>query len=166
MRKNILSCAVVATLFFSACSSQLGSKQGEPAVPTDSIQHTETVEQPKVTNEALEGSWVLNAMTTPSAGGKTVKELFKDKTPTLTFKTKEQQVEGNNGCNGIGGAYESKTGNSIKIGDKLVSTMMHCEGVAYNEFMEALKTVTSFDIQNKELYFISGDTIVLKFTKQ
>lgn len=166
MRKSLLSCALVAILFFSACNSQSGSKQGEPAAHTDSIENAQTVEQPKVTNDELEGSWVLNAMTTPSAGGKAVKELFKEKTPTLTFKTKEHHVEGNNGCNGIGGSYESNEGNSIKIGDKLISTMMHCEGVAYNEFMEALKTVTSFDIQNNELYFISGDIVVLKFTKQ
>lgn len=166
MNKNLLLLALVASLFFTACNSRTGSNQGEPAVNTDSMETTKTVEQPKLTHEALEGSWVLSAMTTPSAGGKTVAELFKDKAPTLTFNTKEKKVEGNNGCNGIGGTYESNEGSTIKIGDKLVGTMMHCEGVAYNEFMKALETVSKFDIQNNELFFISGDIIVLKFSKK
>lgn len=166
MKKNLLTLAVVASLFFLACNSRTGSNQGEPAVESDSIETAQISAQHKLTHEALEGSWILTAMTTPSAGGKTVAELFKDKTPSLTFNTKEYKVEGNNGCNGIGGTYESKDGTSIKIGDKLVGTMMHCEGVAYNEFMKALETVSKFDVQNNELYFISGDIIVLKFTKQ
>ncbi|TDQ73441.1 META domain-containing protein [Sphingobacterium yanglingense] len=166
MNTKLLSLALVASLFFTACNSRTGSNQGEPAVKSDSIETPKDTVQSTLTHEALEGSWTLSAMTTPAAGGKTVAELFKDKAPTLTFNTKENKVEGNNGCNGIGGTYESKEGNSIKIGDKLVGTMMHCEGVAYNEFMQALETVTKFDIQNNELVFISGDIVVLKFTKK
>lgn len=166
MKKNLLSAALIAALFFTACNNNTGNKQEEKKVATDTVENTHIAGQPTLTHAALEGSWVLTAMTTPSAGGKTVSELFKDKTPALTFTPAEHTVHGNNGCNGIRGTYESAEGNSIKIGDKLVGTMMHCDGVAYNEFMKALETVSKFDVQDNELYFISGDVIVLKFTKQ
>lgn len=156
MKKQILSIAVISAIFLAACNSQTGDNKGTSTSKTDSIENTQLTESPKLTHLSLEGSWKLSELSTPETAGKSVSELFKEKQPTLTFHTKDHKVEGNNGCNGIGGTYESEDGNSIKIGDKLVGTMMHCEGVAYNEFMKTLETVTKFDIQNDELYFISG----------
>lgn len=119
-----------------------------------------------VDNASLDGNWELKSLTTPETVGKEFKDLFKDKIPTLTFATKDYKVEGNNGCNGIGGTYESEKGNSIKIGDKLVSTMMHCDNAAYNEFMNGLKSTTNFDVRDNELTFMSGDIVVMQFTRK
>lgn len=161
MKKNILSLVVMALFFTVACKPKT-----EMVKDTDVKNDSSSAEQVNNSGELLEGTWVLSRLTTPAAGGKTVKELFKDKTPTLKFNTKELKVEGNDGCNGIGGTYEITGNHAIRIGDKLVGTMMHCEGVAYNDFLNGLRTVTKFDIAGEDLLFISGDIVVMQFTRQ
>ncbi len=161
MKKNILSLIAMALVFTVACKPKTETVQ-----EADAKNDAASTEQVTNSGELLEGTWVLSKLTTPEAGGKTVKELFKDKTPTLKFNTKELRVEGNDGCNGIGGTYDITGDHAIRIGDKLVGTMMHCEGVAYNDFLNGLKTVTKFDIVGEDLLFISGDIVVMQFTKQ
>jgi len=162
MRGNLMFLAVALAFSTIACNTT-----GKKAEATGSGDTATTVQKPStVDNASLEGTWELKSLTTAETAGKQLKDLFKDKIPTLTFNTKDHKVDGNNGCNGIGGTYESEKGNSIKIGDKLVSTMMHCENAAYNEFMNGLKSTTNFDVRDNELTFISGDIVVMQFVKK
>lgn len=128
---------------------------------------TETpVEKTVDMSKQLEGEWVLSSITTPSTTGKDFKALFSMKTPSLKFEVKDKKVYGNDGCNNIHGTFEAKGGNAIKLGDKMASTMMFCEGVADRDFMEALKSTTNYDIVDGKLLMRSGDIIVLTFVKK
>jgi len=162
MKGNLMIMAVALAFSTIACNTT-----GKKSNATGTGDTATMVQKPsKVDNASLEGTWELKSLTTTETAGKSLKDLFKDKTPTLTFTTKDHKVEGNNGCNGIGGTYESEKGNSIKIGDKLISTMMHCENAAYNEFMNGLKSTTNFDVRDNELTFIAGDIVVMQFVKK
>ncbi|MDM1376279.1 META domain-containing protein [Myroides marinus] len=128
---------------------------------------TETPVEKKVDmRKQLDGEWVLSSITTPSTAGKDFKALFSMKTPTLNFEVKGNKVFGNDGCNNIHGSFEVKVGNVIKLGDKMASTMMFCDGVADREFMDALKSTTNYDIVDEKLVLRSGDIIVLTFTRK
>ncbi|MGB3066372.1 META domain-containing protein [Sphingobacterium thalpophilum] len=162
MRGNLMILAVALAWSTVACNTT-----GKKSEATGTGDTATMVQKPSVVdNASLDGTWELKSLTTPETAGKEFKDLFKDKIPTLTFTAKDHKVEGNNGCNGIGGTYESEKGNSIKIGDKLVSTMMHCDNAAYNEFMNGLKSTTNFDVRDNELTFMSGDIVVMQFTRK
>lgn len=162
MKGNLMIMAVAMAFSTIACSTT--EKKSDATGTGDTA--TMVQKPSKVDNASLEGTWELKSLTTTETAGKSLKDLFKDKTPTLTFTTKDHKVAGNNGCNDIGGTYESEKGNSIKIGDKLISTMMHCENAAYNEFMNGLKSTTNFDVRDNELTFIAGDIVVMQFVKK
>lgn len=79
------------------------------------------------------------------------------KEPHVIFKTAENQVNGNGGCNGFGGQYELKSPNRIKVGN-LVSTQMACPALEIeNQFTKALESADN--------YFVNGDTLVLNKAK-
>jgi heat shock protein HslJ len=79
------------------------------------------------------------------------------KEPHVIFKTAENQVNGNGGCNGFGGQYELKSPNRIKVGN-LVSTQMACPALEIeNAFTKALQTADN--------YYVIGDTLVLNKAK-
>lgn len=127
---------------------------------------TVTVEKKVDMSKKLEGEWVLSSITTPATSGKDMSTLFSMKKPSLTFEVKDKKVYGNDGCNNIHGSFEAKEGNAIKLGDKMASTMMFCEGVADREFMNALNSVTHYEIVEDQLIMRSGDIVVLTFTKK
>lgn len=75
------------------------------------------------------------------------------KEPHVIFKTDQNQVNGNGGCNGFGGQYELKAPNGIKI-DRLVSTQMACPALDIeNQFTKALTEADN--------YYVNGDTLIL-----
>ncbi|MGN6416582.1 MAG: META domain-containing protein [Pseudobacter sp.] len=79
------------------------------------------------------------------------------KEPHVIFKTAENQVNGNGGCNGFGGQYELKSPNRIKVGN-LISTQMACPALDIeNQFTKALEAADN--------YFVIGDTLVLNKAK-
>ncbi len=114
----------------------------------------------------LEGSWKLDFMDEIASQGKDLKTLFPGKTPGLTFDVKQKSVHGNDGCNNINGMYEVKNGNEIKIGDKLASTMMACNGVSDRAFYDALTRTNKFDSNGNQLVFLADDVVVMRFVKQ
>ena len=68
----------------------------------------------------------------------------------LTFSDKT--FSASTDCNGIGGEYFTND-NSIKF-DKMMSTLMYCEGSQESEFSKSLSEVSSYHFTNKgELVF-------------
>lgn len=114
----------------------------------------------------LEGSWKLDFIDETASQGKDLKTLFPGKTPGLTFDANQKRVHGNDGCNNINGTYEIKNGNEIKIGDKLASTLMACDGVSDRAFYDALTRTNKFDSNGNQLVFLTDDVVVMRFIKQ
>ena len=114
----------------------------------------------------LQGNWTLDFIDPATANGKSLKEMFPQKLPSLNFNTADYTVHGNNGCNTINGSYEIKKGNQIKIGDRIASTMMACEGVEDYTFNQALQKFSKFTISDGKLVFLADDIVIMRFVKE
>ena len=85
---------------------------------------------------------------------------------TIFIKLETGKLQGNGGCNTIGGAY-ILDGNSLTVSN-LISTKMYCE-VAMpweTKFMEWLGHSASYTLQDKTLEIICGDMTKLVFKPQ
>lgn len=114
----------------------------------------------KSPKELLVGTWELNYLE-----GEEVANLYKDKLPELTFEVGATKVSGNNSCNGFGGEVVV-TGQKIVFSDKMIQTMMACEGSGEQKFMEALRKVQSYAFSDADkLDLIAGDRGLMQLTK-
>ncbi len=83
-------------------------------------------------------------------GGKTITPKVADKF-SLTFK-KDGTFSASTDCNGVGGEYKV-TGTNIAL-DKMMSTLMFCEGSQESDFSKALSEIHSYHFTSKgELVF-------------
>lgn len=130
------------------------------------LEQTNDQENTIIMNNLLKGTWTLSSINKSISEGKTIKELFPNKIPFLNFDTEKTTVNGTDGCNNIFGKYEVSGPSSIKIGDKLASTLMACEGVSDYLFMSNLANVTTFEVKGNELILSSDEGYIYKFTKQ
>ncbi len=95
--------------------------------------------------------------------GKRVVVTGNQREPHLVFAADEMRVQGNGGCNGIGGGFETK-GNTLKIGN-LIGTMMACDGMQQETaFTRALGTVERYRIKGNRLDMLNpAGKVVLRF---
>ncbi|MCC9044424.1 META domain-containing protein [Myroides sp. M-43] len=155
MKKTLLLLSGVLALSVVSCKTA-----GEITTSTP------VVEKKVDMSKNLEGEWILSSITTPATAGKDLKTLYSMKTPSLKFEVKDKKVYGNDGCNNIHGSFEVKGSNEIKLGDKMASTMMFCEGVADRDFVNGLQSVTNYDVVDGKLLLRSGDIIIMTFVKK
>lgn len=156
MRKILFLLSGVLALTATSCKIV-----GESTTPLPS-----SVEKKVDKSKHLEGEWMLSSITTLNTVGKDLKALYSIKIPSLKFEVKDRKVYGNDGCNNIHGAFELKNTNGIKIGDKMASTMMFCEGVADRDFINGLQSVTTYDVVDGKLLLRSGENIIMIFVKK
>lgn len=157
MKKTILpvfiSFCIVAA--FSCNDAATTDKPADVAAKTDSpVVNTPsaapaTVALPTDSTGLKEKYWKLTELY-----GKPVKvDSTFMKEPHVIFKTAEDQVNGNGGCNGFGGKYELKSPNRIKVSN-LISTQMACPALdVENNFTKALQAADN--------YYVKGDTLIL-----
>ena len=82
---------------------------------------------------------------------------------TVSLDFNGDKLTGNDGCNHIGGTYESSA-DQLTIGDDLMGTLMACVDdimVQASEFTTALGQTVSFKIQDNQLSLFSGDGTLL-----
>lgn len=118
----------------------------------------------KATKE-LDGTWELNYITGPRIA---FEGLYPNKKPTITFDIKEKRVFGNNSCNSFTGKL-NVDGHKINFRDGLATTKMMCiDNQGEQVFMDTLLKITSYDVTDngKTLNFISGDIVMMRFTKK
>jgi heat shock protein HslJ len=155
MKKTILP-AFISFCVVAAFSCNNQSQTTEPGTDTAKVDNTTTAPAPSSAPLASTDStglkekyWKLTEI-----NGKPVKvDSTFMKEPHVIFKTDQNQVNGNGGCNGFGGQYELKAPNRIKI-DRLVSTQMACPALDIeNQFTKALTEADN--------YYVNGDTLVI-----
>lgn len=98
----------------------------------------------KEQNPIIEKYWKLveingRAVTPPAEG---------QREAHLIFKSLNNRVTGNGGCNGFGGTYEILPGNRIKI-SQVISTKMACPNLNYeNELFKVLEKADNYSYNN------------------
>lgn len=83
--------------------------------------------------------------------------------PRLELNTKDMTFFGNSGCNNMNGKIEAD--NSLIKFSEIASTRMMCPGNYEADFMNALKSVTGWKVENMKLYLSSNGTDVLVLKK-
>lgn len=69
----------------------------------------------------------------------------------IKFRANQNQFEGFGGCNGMGGTYELKAGNRIKI-NRIISTQIACRQLdTENKLREILEMVDNYSLTAKTL---------------
>lgn len=85
------------------------------------------------------------------------------KTPALQFLVDMKKVNGNTGCNGMGGNIET-SGDSLRFVN-IISTKMFCEGSLEPEFVKALDSINRYHIDGNKLHLMNGTNTLLVFKK-
>jgi heat shock protein HslJ len=114
------------------------------------------------TSATLDGTWELNFL---SGGSTPFDSLYPNKKPTMTFDLKNGQVSGSTGCNRFSGKL-NVDGNKLNFSAPMALTKMFCPGEGENRFMEELKKVTAYAINENTLTFIMGDIAVMRFERK
>ncbi len=87
------------------------------------------------------------------------------KHPFIIFKTEENRLAGNGGCNSLNASYNFLGKNQVSISD-IVTTRMACIGVDIEaKFLETLKATRSYKVKKNILQFFNEKgEIIAQFT--
>jgi copper homeostasis protein (lipoprotein) len=103
----------------------------------------------KVNTDIQEKYWKLTELNGKAV---TFKEGFK-KEPHIIFKSNDNRVNGNGGCNSFSGSYELRTGGRITM-SQMISTMMACPDMeTESQFFKVLAKADN--------YVVVGDTTLV-----
>ncbi|MFH0708759.1 MAG: META domain-containing protein [Pseudomonadota bacterium] len=87
---------------------------------------------------------------------------WKSTASNATIRFDEGKISGNDGCNRFGGTYTS-LGNTLKISDKMMSTMMACSDIQNSTaFKNALLEANSYTNDGKKLVLlgVKGESLI------
>jgi|SRR5690606_20365218 len=111
--------------------------------------------------EALYGTgWELEYITGPRIA---FEGLFPNKKPNLSFDGETGRVTGTDSCNGYSADFELD-GNSLSFGEPGPSTLMFCGG-GERQFLDMMKKVDGFAIEDGKLNLLMGDLPLMRFKK-
>uniref|UniRef100_UPI00404A9DA8 META domain-containing protein n=1 Tax=Gelidibacter sp. TaxID=2018083 RepID=UPI00404A9DA8 len=116
--------------------------------------------QSSSTTTDLSGTWTLKYITGPRIA---FDGLYPEKKPHIIFDLSENKISGNTSCNGFGGEV-AIDGYKITI-DKVIQTMIACEGIGEQTFTKALSAITSYNVENNILSLYAGDIEMMRFSK-
>ncbi len=111
--------------------------------------------------ERLTGTWELNYISGPKIA---FDVLYPDKKPFISFDFSAKQLMGNTSCNGFSSKY-TVNGYQMYFGDAL-KTMIFCEGRGEETFLNMLKKVNRYTLNDNTLIFLMDDVAVMRFAKK
>ena len=115
----------------------------------------------KSSAEALYGpTWELEYMSGPRIA---FEGLFPKKKPQITFDKESSKVTGTDSCNGYSADFEL-TENTIVFGDPDPTTMMFCGG-SERQFLQMMKKIDGYSLENGKLILLVGDIPMMRFKK-
>ncbi len=89
--------------------------------------------------------------------------LFPEKKPQITFDKESGKVTGTDSCNGYSADYELAE-NTIVFGDPGPTTMMFCGG-SERQFLNMMKKIDGYSLENGKLNLLVGDIPMMRFKK-
>lgn len=110
----------------------------------------------------LNGTWVLNYISGPRIA---FEGLYPGRIPEMTLDIKALKVNGNTGCNNFNGAFTVNK-DKIDLQGPFAMTRMMCEGQGENLFVETLKKVTVYEVDDNTLTLLMDDLAVMRFVKK
>ena len=114
------------------------------------------------TASPLDGTWELNYI---AGAAVPFDSLYPNKKPMMIFDGANGQVSGSTGCNRFSGKLNAD-GNKLNFNSPMALTKMFCPGEGENRFLETLKKVNTYSINENTLTFITGDIAVMRFVKK
>lgn len=141
MKNNVLLFVFFLALFISSCS---------------------TVKNTRTTDNLSNATWELEYI----SGTRIAFEgLYPNKKPQITFNTTTNEVSGTSSCNGYMAKYTSD-GKAISFGEPEPTTMMFCEGRGEQSFLQMIKKVNNYSIDNDaKLNLNIGEVPMMRFKK-
>ncbi|MEB0260690.1 MULTISPECIES: META domain-containing protein [unclassified Mucilaginibacter] len=141
MKNNALLFVSLVAIFVSSCS---------------------TVKNTKTTDNLSSATWELEYI----SGTRIAFEgLYPNKKPQITFNTTTNEVNGTSSCNGYMAKYTSN-GKTISFGEPGPTTMMFCEGGGEQRFLQMIKKVDNYSIDNDgKLNLNIGEVPMMRFKK-
>ena len=119
-------------------------------------------DSPTTSPSPLSGSWQLNYI----SGLKIAFEgLYPGKKPFLNLDVSNSKMTGNTSCNNISGNFRIE-GNHIFFGENMIMTKMFCEGGGEQAFLEMLKKVNAYSVNETTLTFLIDDVTVMRFERK
>ena len=141
MKKNSVLILFLLALVISACS---------------------TIKNSKSTNSLADATWELEYISGPRIA---FEGLYPNKKPKINFNITTNEVSGTSSCNGYTAKYTSD-GKTISFGEPGPSTMMFCEGGGEKTFLQTIKKVDNYSIDNDgKLNLNVGDVSMMRFKK-
>lgn len=121
-----------------------------------------TLKNPQTTNGLANVTWELEYI----SGARIAFEgLYPNKKPKITFNTMNNEVSGSSSCNGYSAKY-SANGKTISFGEPGPTTMMFCEGEGEKIFLQMIKRVDNYSIDNDgKLNLNVGNLPMMRFKK-
>ncbi len=142
MKNNALLFVSLLVLFISSCTTVKNNKN------TDNLSNT---------------TWELEYISGPRIA---FEGLYPDKKPQITFNTATHEVSGSSSCNGYMAKYTSN-GKAISFGEPGPTTMMFCEGGGEQVFLEMMKKVNNYSIDNAGKLNLNIDAVpIMRFKKK
>lgn len=139
MKKTFFLILTTTVYFMSSCSSSKTSTN----------------------KELFNTKWELEYITGPRIA---FDGLFPDLKPQISFNEKTNEVSGTASCNGYLSNYTLDK-NAITFGEPGPTTMMFCEGGGENVFLDMMKKVTSYSIEDQKLNLKTNNVTLMRFKK-
>lgn len=138
-----------ALLVFSACKSA-------------SVNNAKNTNMSSSGISRLEGTWQLEYISGPRIA---FPGLYPDKRPFITFNTADTSFSGNTSCNSFRGGIEADD-QKILFGDGMVMTRMMCPGEGEPVFINTLKKVNRYAVNENSLTLMMDDIAMMRFSKK
>lgn len=129
--------------------------RGSAQIPDFMLQDTNVTKDPN----SISGTWLVTEIN----GQKPIEKNYQNGLPTLNIAQSDNKFTTMSGCNTSKGGVQIK--DDLISFSKFMSTNMPCEGTAESEYLSAMRSVDSFEIENGVLSLKTAGKIVLKFRK-
>lgn len=114
-------------------------KPGSAEIPQFLLEDTNVTKDPN----SISGTWLVTEIN----GQKPIEKNYQNGLPTLNIAQSDNKFSTMSGCNTSKGGVQIKE--DLISFSKFLSTNMPCEGTAESEYISAIKSVDSFEIENK-----------------
>ena len=147
--KQCIVIAIAAFGFLAACKSANINDARSEQTATSAI-------------EKLNGIWQLEYISGPQIA---FEGLYPDKIPLIRFNTADSSFSGNTSCNSYRGKLQADD-RKIFFSEDMIMTRMACPGEGEQAFLNTLKKVDQYKVEDSSLTFMIDDTPMMRFAKK